>query len=273
MAKVLTSALRHYCVYHCNTGNYWLLNSSGSAVEVFCDMERACGCDELGGGGGWIRVADIDMSRPEATEETCPEGLSWTILYDYPDKKLLCDGSRDDSCLSTTFSTNGVPYSRVCGKVIGYQSRAPDAFEQYINNGITIDGKFVDGVVLTHGSPRKHIWTFAGGSSQNGTDRTSCPCNVESFDYPLPPFIGNDYFCDSGRKYSTDEEHNNFLDDPLWDGAGCLSGSCCSFNSPPFFCKTLPAQTTDNIELRYCGTPPPRFVGDTPLEVIELYIQ
>ena len=34
--------------------------SPGYPVKVYCDMERVCGCD---GGGGWTRVADIDMTR------------------------------------------------------------------------------------------------------------------------------------------------------------------------------------------------------------------
>ena len=43
------------------------------AVKVFCDMERVYGCDEVSGkGGGWMRVADINMTRPN---ENCPAGF------------------------------------------------------------------------------------------------------------------------------------------------------------------------------------------------------
>ncbi|CAI8046351.1 hypothetical protein GBAR_LOCUS25630, partial [Geodia barretti] len=51
------------------SGYYWLLSPTGRVVQVFCDMERVCGCDE--GGGGWTRVADINMTRPN---ENCPAG-------------------------------------------------------------------------------------------------------------------------------------------------------------------------------------------------------
>ena len=60
--------------------------------------------------------------------------------------------------------------------------------------------------------------------------------------------------------------------DPLWDGQGCGVGysACCSFNSPPWFCKELPHATTDDIELRMCGD---HLVEDeaTLLELIKLY--
>jgi hypothetical protein len=60
-------------------------------------------------------------------------------------------------CVSTTFPLNGVKYSRVCGKIIGYQYGQVDAFEPYYyNHGITVDGQYIDGVILTYGQiPRK----------------------------------------------------------------------------------------------------------------------
>ena len=74
----------------------------------------------------------------------------------------LCGRTRSSggSCDSVTYSTFGVNYSRVCGRVIGYQSRVPDAFD-YPSQ--TIKGYYVDGISLTHGPPgsRQHIWTFA----------------------------------------------------------------------------------------------------------------
>ena len=89
-----------------------------------------------------------------------------------------------------------------CVMCIAYHT---DAFQEYIDNGgsiDTIDTDFVDGVVLTHGSPRKHIWTFAAGYNQYiqyGTLSSRCPCNDDSYSYTLLPFVGNDYFCDSGQ--------------------------------------------------------------------------
>ena len=42
---------------------------------------------------------------------------------------------------------------------IGYQIGEPVAFAGRRSG--TLDGSYVDGVSLTYGSPRQHIWTFA----------------------------------------------------------------------------------------------------------------
>ena len=63
-------------------------------------------------------------------------------------------------CDSVTFSTNGVNYSQVCGRVIGYQCGHTDA----IHSSGSIDSYYyVEGISITHGSPRQHIWILAAG--------------------------------------------------------------------------------------------------------------
>ena len=48
-------------------------------------------------------------------------------------------------------------------------------------------------------------------------------------------------------------EYIFYVNDPLWDGAGCgPQNTCCSFNNPPWFYKQLPQHTTDDIEMRVC---------------------
>jgi len=39
----------------------WVTSSSGPAVQVYCDMDRVCGCSST---GGWTRVANLNMSDP-----------------------------------------------------------------------------------------------------------------------------------------------------------------------------------------------------------------
>ena len=206
-------------------------------------------------------MADIDMTRPN---ENCPAGFRKVTASG----KTLC-GGQSSSCISTTFSSHGIEYSRVCGRINGYQYRSTDAFH---NSRGSIDSIFVDGIVLTHGSPRQHIWTFAAGYNQYATARNRCPCNGDSYSHSLPPYVGNDYFCDSGHRYNTDVPPTYLTNDPLWDGAGCVSGSCCTFNSPPWFCKTLPNHTTDDIELRICVNE--RLDNENVLfEAVELHVQ
>ena len=211
-----------------------------------------------------MRVAHIDITQ---LNQDCPTGFRKVTASG----KTMC-GGQGEQCISTTFPSHGVQYSRVCGRITGYQFYTTNGFGPYLNFGASIDGNFVDGIVLTHGSPRTHIWTFASGYSQYNTDPSGCPCNGASYTHSLPPYVGNDYFCESGHPHDTIPPSNYLTNDPLWDGAGCVSGTCCTFNSPPWFCKTLPHATTDDIELRICINGP-LSNEDVLFELVELYIQ
>ena len=253
------------CLYM-HEGYYWLKSSPGYAVKVFCDMERVCGCDGRRGEGrrGWMRVANINMTKPN---ENCPGGFRKVTAA----SKTMC-GGQSSSCISTTFSTHGLQYSRVCGKIIGYQFGTSDAFAPYATQRGSITSVFVDGIVLTHGSPQSHIWTFAAGFHQYLNEKYGCPCNSGSYSGSIPPYVGTDYFCDSGHHYNSDPALAYLTIDPLWDGTGCVSGSCCTLNSPPWFCKNLSTPTTDDIQLRLCKDED-LSNEDIALEIVELYVQ
>ena len=245
------------------SGHYWIQHTgTGYANLEYCDMTRTC-CNST---GGWMRVANLNMTD---TNQHCPSGFR---LITSP--KRTC-GTPGSSCVSTTFPLNGVKYSKVCGKIIGYQYGSPDAFgSYYLNIGPTIDSVYVDGVSLTHGqTPRKHIWTFAAALDETRSDKDVCPCTKTNTPYTgqVPPFIGQDYFCDSGSRYSWQSQF--YSADPLWDGSGCGStSSCCGFNNPPWFCKQLPQPTSDDIEMRVCLNGP-SFEEDIALEVVDLFVQ
>ena len=83
---------------------------------------------------GWRRVAFINMTD---TSYNCPTGLSLTSY-----SKRTCGRSHTTSvgCSSTTFSIGGLPYSRVCGRIRGYQFGATTAFWGYVNRNQGIDG-------------------------------------------------------------------------------------------------------------------------------------
>ena len=248
------------------SGYYWIKAGNESSIHVYCDMTRTCG----GITGGWMRVANIDMKN---TSHTCPQGLRETTQQS---KRLCTKTTSAGGCSSVAFDVYGTEYTHVCGKVIGYQDKTPDSLRPYYNNqGLTIDDVYVDGVILTHGAnPRKHIWTFGAASDGHYPDRSNqCPCvNTLATTTPrIPPWVGSDYFCDTGSSVGVD--YVFYPDDPLWDGEGCgPTNTCCSFNTPPWFSKQLPSTTTDNIELRIC-TDQPRSNEDVPIEIVELYIQ
>ena len=209
-------------------------------------------------------MVDIDMTRHK---ENCPTGFREVTSSG----KKMC-GGRGTSCVSTSFSSHGVEYSRVCGRISGYQFATTNAFHQYHTHQRSIDSNFLDGIVLTYGSPRCHIWSFVAAYNQYRSDANGCPCNSGSFSGTIPPYVQNDYFCDSGHQYSTVPSYIYYINDPLWDGAGCVRGSCCQFNSPPWFCKDLPHPTSEDIELGLCLDENTTY-EDTPFEVVEIYIQ
>jgi hypothetical protein len=175
------------------------------------------------------------------------------------------------------FPTQGIQYSQVCGRIIGYQVGQPQAFVlENINQSQTIDGPYVDGVSLTYGSPRQHIWTFANALDETDpyNDESRCSCTDPSRPITTPSFVGNDYFCETG--VPPGQQFNNeifYADDPLWDGQGCgPTSTCCTFNNPPWFCKQLPQSTNADLEVRLCSASTAN-VENTPIELIEIYVK
>ena len=222
-----------------------------------------------------MRVANLDMTDPS---QQCPDGFRLVTRTTAP--LHTCGRPGAVGCVSTTFPVHdGIEYSQVCGRVIGYQVGSPSAFYPYAHqhpHQDTIDDYYVDGVSITHGwSPRQHIWTFAAAIEEvRSNPAHACPCTrvARTYTGTVPPFIGQNYFCDTGV-YQGWTNGRFYPDDPLWDGQGCGGNStCCSFNNPPWFCKQLPQPTTDDIELRLCAD---QEIAneDTPLEIVEIYIK
>ena len=209
-----------------------------------------CPC---GGVGPWHQIAHLNMSDPN---QQCPP--NWTLTS----TPVRACGGPGSSCVSAVFPSNGVSYSRVCGRVNAYQLGSLDAFRLVDENvNSTVEDSYLDGVSLTHGAAgsRQHIWSFVGAVYEsNDMDlclACVCSCSNTGFSWPYQvlPFIGSNYFCDSGNS-GPGVSSVVYADDPLWDGDGCSSvSSCCKLNNPPWFCTTLPQPTTDDIEARICA--------------------
>ena len=242
------------------SGYYWVRASNGFAVLGYCDMIRSCG----GVTGGWMRVAELDMTN---SSHQCPSGLRQRTDAN---RRTCAFDSNSAGCSSLTFSSATLGYSKVCGKIIAYQYGATEAFKDRGN----IDTHYVDGVSLTHGTPRQHIWSFAAAHDEaSSCAGCNCPCtNTNTASRATQPqqFVGNDYFCDTGSRSNA---QLTFYTNPLWDGAGCGPlNTCCSFNDPPWFYKQLPQPTTDGIEMRVCRS---HIASneDIAIEIVEIYIQ
>ena len=250
------------------SGYYTILPPRGQPTEqVYCDFNRQCGC---GGSSAWTRVAFLNMSDPN---EVCPS--NWET---YPSPVRACGNgqtSPNGGCDSVIYPAYGLRYTHVCGHVIGYQHSDTIAFNGFTSGVSSIEQHYLDGVSITHGGAgsRQHIWSFAsafGDAFVAEQPHSSCSCS-SSNNWPYSTsFVGNDYFCDTGSHASSDS-NTIFASDPLWDGAGCgPSSTCCTFNNPPWFCKTLPQPTTDDLEVRICDSLARR---DTPIQLMEIFVQ
>jgi len=230
----------------------------------------ACKCSS-GSDVTWTRVAFLNMTD---SSHSCPN--AWAPV----NSPVRACGRRplnNASCSSAVYSTHGISYTGVCGRVKGYPYGTPNAFEQFLEEDSTVESWYVDGVSLTHGPPgsRRHVWTFANAWYESAPNESICPCmlaNPSAWPYSVPEFVGIDYFCSTGEE--TESPTFKFIEgNPLWDGKGCTgSNSCCQFNQPPWFCRSLPAATTDDLEVRICGN---QFASNesTFISDMEIYVK
>ena len=244
-------------IYQGHPSDYYWLNVTNEPQLVYCSLNENCCCGESD--GKWMRIAYLNMSDPS---EQCPDG--WREVQS---PIRTCRRQNGIKINSVNYTSYGIPYSRVCGRIIAYQYGTPNGFGNI--NPREIDEAYVDGISITFSHPRHHIWTFAATII---TDINHCPCIMNG--RSTPPFVGEDHFCEVGAQINDVA----FLDDnPLWDGQGCAgSSSCCEFNSPPWFCKQLNQTTTEDIEIRIMSSAVDNYHledEDVPINLIEIYIQ
>ena len=231
---------------------YYHVNSH----NIYCNMGELCGQD-----GGWTRIAYLDMTM------NCPSGL----------QELMTGGIRvcrregnSVGCRSNVFQTNGISYSQICGKVVGYQKGTTDAVYTNVNN---INDAYLDGVSITRGSPRQHVWSYIAGISSSGNSAATCPCHTGAT-HTVPSFVGEHYYCESGTN-SQPSFGTVYTADPLWDGNNCPSveAPCCNGTGLPWFFRDYGNATiTDYIELRVCGDQG-YADEDTPVQLYEIYVK
>ena len=252
------------------SGEY-TITIDGVEVTVYCEMGTPGVC---GGEGGWTRIANVDV----AAGDDCPSGLFTSVRLAGLKSYTLCD--RDQSidggaCSETTFSTQGISYTKVCGRTRGYQYHGFGYIDGIYDNHRGVDdlnSYYVDGVSITRGDPREHIWTFGDGSFETGTDQYACPCNSGTSSPSTPSYVGDDYYCESGT--SVNWSLKLYDSDPLWDGQDCNGneGPCCANSNLPYFVRDLGASSTEDIDYRICTSEDDRdeAVG---VDQIEIYIK
>uniref|UniRef100_A0A1X7VMY6 Fibrinogen C-terminal domain-containing protein n=1 Tax=Amphimedon queenslandica TaxID=400682 RepID=A0A1X7VMY6_AMPQE len=246
------------------SGIYILATANGTSLYyTYCNMEELCGS-----GGGWTRLAYLDMSDSTVN---CPSGFR---LYQSGGVRACGRPvTSSGSCVSVQFSSNGISYSQVCGRVTGYQYSSPDS----VNSNIDLNSYYVDGVSITRGSPRQHVWSLMAANCEVNfyfTFDRFCPCGTGSV-VSVSSFIGDHYFCESGIGGAGFYRKQLYTSDPLWDGEGCgfLESPCCDVPGIPWFHRDYGSTTTtDYIELRVCGDEGTDD-EDVPVGYYEIYVQ
>ena len=164
-------ATREKSGYYRINNNNWMfcdMNAVRDALFSRGDLISSCAGVE----GVWRRIGNFDI----AAGDSCPS--PWiTIMYNGVN---YCTGSASNfGCYSVRYSANAVSYQRVCGRASVYPKDTPDNFHNR-NINLGIDSYYVDGISITHGNPRQHIWTYAFG-------HCSGP----------PSFVGTHYRCEA----------------------------------------------------------------------------
>ena len=226
---------------HGKSGHYLIRTNDLFLAQ--CDMEA----EHEGKTLGWLKIADIDLTKKDKSE--CPG--EWKKIK--VNGTEVCRSLNDTAgCYSAKFSVNGTKYRKIRGMVRGYQQGSTDSFDSRRGHR-GINSVYVDGVSITLGSPRKHVWTYVVGCSDDDIHATSnCPC--AAVPGPAPPsFVGEHYYCESGNK-GPFEYGVHYTDDPLWDGAGCFhdNNNCCTNVGLPWFYREFPTTQHEDIEVRIC---------------------
>ena len=253
-------------IYHKNidsrgVSRQYIIKISSLYRFVYCDMKHECGGEK-----GWMRIAHITNG------DSCPNG--WKKITS---PVAACGAPSDNAgCYSAHFTTYNIPYSRVCGMVVGIQKGSTDGFASLRYSSRSINGPYVDGVSITYGSPRKHVWTYGIGYSDKYDPLPKYPSNCPCSQYPgqLPPsFVRDNYYCESGSLNKVSSYRTYCTADPVWDGKECSSeNSCCAQPNLPWFYRQIPLTANNDIEARICRDE--AFTNEGVLvRELQLYIQ
>ena len=206
--------------------------------------------------GPWRRVVYINPTL----YNSCPSGLRKVNIPNT--NKLACGGIVDRGCSSVNFTVDQ-NHTDICGIVQGYQFNTPDGFSRS-----TIDDIYVEGISITRGSPRRHVWTYAAYAYEEYSGQCPCATSNGGAASPPPSFVGDDYYCETGF---ASLKHGLSWEDPLWDGKGCIrpEDRCCQRFG--WFHKTVPS-SDDHIELRWCAGDI-RFGEDIFADLVEIWVK
>ena len=128
--------------------------------EVLRECNNSNSNFSCGGTTGWTQVVYVDIAN---SSHQCSSSFR---EYRSPARACGRQSTTTASCDSAIFGVNGMQYNQVCGRIIAYQIGYPVAFYSALSQDVSIDSWYLEGISLTHGSPRQHIWLFAATPSE-----------------------------------------------------------------------------------------------------------
>ena len=133
-----------------------------NSINALLDGEIVSQC----GNGSWREVINLNMTNPS---HQCP--LGW-VSFSNP--RACSQPPRTSGACAQVSLPVGTPYSKVCGRILGFGNGMPDAFFNWTN--ARSGRNYVDGVtVFKSSSPSEHVRTLA--TDQDFGDLPRCPCN------------------------------------------------------------------------------------------------
>ena len=239
------------------SGYYWI-NTTEGPTEAYCVMNPP-DCNIT---GGWMRVVLHNMTHPNTT---C---LGNTTQHTV-DETRFCAVSSDGRCDPVVFPVHGIQYNHVCGRALGYSFSNPCAL--YFNTR-SLSQNYLTGLSITQGplgDDDSHIWSYAAGLREEGSNGCNCPCAKHPGDSP-PSYVGTDYYCDTATVTLGSQQW--YTNNTLWDGKDCYPGTnCCADTRLPWFWRTLKQETTNDITVRWCASDQIQ-EDNFGTELLEIYI-
>jgi len=205
---------------HLSCGVYNIRNFDGTYTQAFCQLNCSNPFQ------GWRRLAYLDLNSSLAS--TCPQGF---VSRDNPSACIR--NSSTPGCSSVIYHNHNLStYSKVIGRVHVIPYHTPDGYVKFGDdrpNMPTIDQNYVDGVSITYGTPRQHIWTVTFSLTEMANSCSTCILN-------RPSFFCSHYSCEELVPSNSPFDHTHRQ---------------CE-GKAEFFYRELPQATMDDLELRVC---------------------
>lgn len=259
-----------------SSGYYYINNTEKSVFKVFCDMSLSCN----GMAGGWMRIAQLNAS---SLDYQCPSGFN---ISENSGIFSCAMNSEIPGCSSIVFSSKKLRSSKVCGTVRAYSKKSQNepqtsfsashsrslsgsraslpishaqtpvkgslskSLSGFHSSVHSLNENYLDGISITSGMPRRHIWSYVAGQ---------CPCTEGK-----PSYVRNHYSC--GFR-ADDCPISGICTLPIWG----RTGKCLSYNLPWFYRETE-FSVLDDVEVRVCGNP---HVGNEQIliGVVQVFVQ